>query len=186
MGDRADWDAASRAQRRRSRWTGCCRMPGFGALVGQSRVEGDSLPPEVGRTRLEDGRFGCSVEIIFATIRFCNSPWSVPIAQLTRPAWLGARSGAQPLLPLPGGAGRLMQAGAGSELTWDTVALPFGVAWTPTTMMSPAGAWPLTVMEPSRDLPTPTLTSLPFGDTAGGRSGGHPGRIGTTTTSASS
>ncbi len=79
-----------------------------------------------------------------------------------------------------------MQAGGGSELTWDTVALPFGVVWMPTTVMSPAGARPRTVMEPSSDLPTPKLTSLPFGDRAGGRSGGHPGRIGTTTTSSPS
>ncbi len=79
-----------------------------------------------------------------------------------------------------------MQAGAGGELTWATVAPPSGVVSKPTTWMSPAGAWPLTVMEPLRDLETPKLTSLPFGDTTGGRSGGHPGRIGTTTTSSPS
>ena len=91
------------------------------------------------------------------------------------------------MLPPPGGAGGgLMQVGAGSELTWDTVALPSGRVSTPTTMMSPAGAWPLTVMDPSRDLPIPKLTSLPFADTAGGRGGGHPGWIGTTTTSSPS
>lgn len=79
-----------------------------------------------------------------------------------------------------------MQVGAGGELTWDTVALPSGVVSKPTTWMSPAGAWPLTVMEPLRDRETPKLTSLSFGDTTGGRSGGHPGRIGTTTKSSSS
>ena len=76
------------------------------------------------------------------------------------------------MLPLPAGAGGLMQVGAGRELIWLTDPLPFGVVLTPTTMMSPAGAWPFTVMEPLRDLPISKLISLPFGDTAGGRSGG--------------
>jgi hypothetical protein len=42
---------------------------------------------------------------------------------------------------LPDGTGG-MQAGAGGELAWDTVALPFGVVSKPTTWMSPAVTHP--------------------------------------------
>ena len=53
---------------------GCCRMPGSRSLVGAVDGRGRLLTPKVGRTCLEDDRFRSSVEIIFATIRFCNSP----------------------------------------------------------------------------------------------------------------
>jgi hypothetical protein len=44
--------------------------------VGRIDIRGPLLTPQVGKTYLDDDRFGCSVEIIFATIRFCNSPYS--------------------------------------------------------------------------------------------------------------
>ncbi len=64
-----------------------------------------------------------------------------------------------------------MQLGAGGELTCDIIAVSWAVSvMTPTTMMSPAGAWPLTVMPPSADRPACVVTSSPWADAAGGRS----------------
>ena len=58
-------------------YAACCRMPGSGSLVGRIDSRGPVLARKVGRTCLEDGRSGCSMEIIFATIRFCNSPYEL-------------------------------------------------------------------------------------------------------------
>src|SRR6267154_415875 len=59
-------------------------LPTPGPRWGQSTVEGDFSSQKWGRTYLEGlegDRFGCSVEIIFPTIRFCNSPSSDMVEQ---------------------------------------------------------------------------------------------------------
>src|ERR1700733_1448458 len=85
---------------------------------------------------------------------------------------------------LPGsGADRLMQLGAGGEVTTATPPDPFAVVTRPTTRMSPAGMpCASTVTEPSLDLPIAAPILTPIGDTTGGAGLGQPASTGTTTT----
>jgi len=99
-----------------------------------------------------------------------------------------ASSGAyHPEPPWPGGgAGRLMQLGAGGEVRAAAPAELCPLVWTPTTRMSPAGMpCAFTVTDPLREMPVSVVIRWPRPDMAGAGSEpglGHPGLTGTTTT----
>src|SRR5262245_3192668 len=89
--------------------TGLLRNARLLALDGEIGSQGPLLAGTVGRAWLEDGRPRCSVEIIFANIRFCNSPYN-DLNAAFKSLWV-ARAGAMGVRA-GGACGRGGRAGA--------------------------------------------------------------------------